>query len=220
MQEDGWLAIAVADGAGSAKFSERGAELATLACIQYCENALSEMSDTAEGILQAAFLVARQRVIQEAEQLSAQPRDFATTLLLVVAGPTGGAAAQIGDGIIAVKEIGDDWAWVFWPQRGEYANVTRFVTDEDALSVLSTCKLSQYVSEVALMTDGLEPLALHYSSRSLHAPFFEGFASPLRAAVGIGEEAQLSKQLSQFLQSTRVRDRADDDLTLVVATRA
>src|SRR5947207_12025637 len=45
-------------------------------------------------------------------------------------------ALPICDGVIVVSQDGGEWGWVFWPQRGEYANTTRFLTDEDAVARL------------------------------------------------------------------------------------
>ena len=123
------------------------------------------------------------------------------------------------DGLIAIRADTDGWTWVFWPQRGEYANVTRFLTEDDALSALEISPLGPEVFECAVMTDGLESLALHYATRAAHSPFFEGMLLPLRAASGTGENSQLSERLQNFLYSPRIRDRVDDDLTLAIACR-
>jgi hypothetical protein len=161
---------------------------------------------------------ARQAIIHHAEQSQIAARDYSTTALALVIGPTGGAAAQIGDGLIAIRERGDEWSWVFWPQRGEYANVTRFLVDDDAEQIMESGLISDLVTDVALMTDGLEPLALHYESRVVHTPFFEGFARPLRGASSEGFSQELSNQLARFLVSPKVSARVDDDLTFVLAT--
>jgi hypothetical protein len=215
----GWLIAAVADGAGSASQGEVGAEIATTASIASLAQSITEGVGNVELAIQTAMQVARARVIEEAESSSAPPRDFACTLLLIAIGPDGGAAGQIGDGLIAVKADTDDWAWVFWPQRGEYANVTRFLVDDDAPSFFETTCLRSDVFEVSVMTDGLEPLALHYASRSAHTRFFEGMIAPLREIDAEGEAAGISEQLEAFLSSDRIRARVDDDLTLLLASR-
>jgi hypothetical protein len=107
---------------------------------------------------------------------------------------------------------------VFWPQRGEYANTTHFLTDEDALERLHIEPFVGKVSDIALMTDGLEPLALHYASKSVHEPFFHGMFQPLLDADGAEEINHLSASLERFLSSERVGSRTDDDVSLILAT--
>lgn len=214
---DGWFVGVVADGAGSAAQSELGAEIITKHCLEHCEAGLSAGSNP-QTVVRDAMLAARDAIIAEAELRCAPLRDFAATALVTIMGKDGGAAAQIGDGLIAIQEIGDDWSWVFWPQKGEYANVTRFLVDDDAPSRIEVAELRCGITGIALMTDGLEPLALHYESRTVHSPFFEGFARPLRSSALPDGPVKLSAQLEAFLISDKVTARADDDLTLVLAT--
>ena len=108
---------------------------------------------------------------------------------------------------------------VFWPERGEYANTTRFLTDEDALATLQVGEFAAPPMDVALMSDGLEPLALHYASKTVHAPFFDPLFRSLQTTEGDGEIAALSAALESFLSSPRIAERSDDDLSLVIATR-
>jgi hypothetical protein len=69
------------------------------------------------------------------------------------------------------------------------------------------------------MTDGLQPLALHYATQSVHEPFFRGMFLPLYGSSGSGEVPALSASLEQFLSSERVRMRTDDDVSLILVTR-
>jgi hypothetical protein len=169
-------------------------------------------------MLQEAAAVAREAVLTEAQQYGSEPRDLASTLLVVVVGPSGGGALQIGDGVIVVSDGANGWCWVFWPQRGEYANTTHFLTDEDAAERLQIEPFVGKVTEVALMTDGLESLALHYASKSVHEPFFHGMFQPLLDTDGAEEINRLSASLERFLSSERVGSRTDDDVSLILAT--
>lgn len=56
--------------------------------------------------------------------------------------------------------------------------------------------LGDDVHDVALMSDGVEPLALHFASRTAHGPFFRSVFAPLNASAAIGEAADLSTALS------------------------
>jgi hypothetical protein len=147
-------------------------------------------------------------------------RDFACTLLVTVIESQYAAFLQIGDGAIVVSTPlePDEYHWVFWPERGEYANQTCFVTDEDAAHHLQFDSCNMEIDEVALFSDGVQSLALHYESRTAYAPFFHSFFVPVRAEPP-GKSDTLCTALDAFLNSPRVIARTDDDKTLVISTR-
>lgn len=213
------LISVVADGAGSAARAELGAEIATDTVVDVIVRSISSGQGTSAEVLASAALEAREAVLAAARREGMPGRELASTLLAVVIGPAGGAALQIGDGVIVVTESGEDWSWVFWPQRGEYANTTRFLTDDDALSFLQVETFAGRIQNVALMTDGIEHLALHQASRAAHGPFFNALFAPLLTADGAGEITPLSGALEAFLVSPEITSRADDDVTFVMATR-
>ena len=69
---------------------------------------------------------------------------------------------------------------------------------------------------VAALTDGLQRLALAMPTGDPHGPFFTPlFAFADRAA----EKGKAIEELDSFLRSGKVADRADDDLTLMVARK-
>lgn len=210
---------AIADGAGSAAMAEQGAQIAVDTVLTYLRNSLEEGRGDFELLLRDAAAAARNAVIDEALYQEADPRIYASTLLAVVLTPKGGGALQIGDGVIVVSDNAEEWTWVFWPQRGEYANTTHFLTDESALDRIEIDVFGPAITDVALMSDGLEPLALHYASQSVHDPFFTGMFQPLLKAEGTAEISQLSASLEQFISSDRVKSRTDDDVSLILATR-
>ncbi|MCW3036558.1 MAG: hypothetical protein JWM17_1870 [Actinobacteria bacterium] len=217
---NGALVAVVSDGAGSAPRAEVGAEVAVQAVVDQlrrlvdgpgCPELLPALQDAARH--------ARDAVLARAEADGQEAASYAATLLALVDTPDGGAALQIGDGVIVVGEEAGGWRWMFWPERGEYANTTRFLTDTDAPDHVRVAELPGSPTDVAIMTDGLQSLALHYASQSVHEPFFHGMFQPLHGSSGFGEVPALSASLEQFLSSDRVRMRTDDDVSLILATR-
>lgn len=217
---NGALVAVVSDGAGSAPRAEVGAEVAVQAVVDQlrrlvdgpgCPELLPALQDAARH--------ARDAVLARAEADGQEAASYAATLLALVDTPDGGAALQIGDGVIVVGEEAGGWRWMFWPERGEYANTTRFLTDTDAPDHVRVAELPGSPTDVAIMTDGLQSLALHYASQSVHEPFFHGMFPPLHGSSGFGEVPALSASLEQFLSSDRVRMRTDDDVSLILATR-
>ena len=212
------LVAVVADGAGTAEHAHLGAEIAVDTVSSVAQLGARAGRRDLGDVLREGATLARQRLIEAASQAGASPRDLACTLLAVVLAPTGGAALQIGDGAIVASEK-DQWRCAIWPQKGEYANTTFFLSDEQALAQAEVVTLSDDVTDVALFSDGLEQLAIHFASRSPHVPFFRSVFAPLHAAASNGEIAPLSHGLNTLLQSAQVRARTDDDTTLVMATR-
>ncbi len=216
---NGGFVAAVADGAGSAARAEEGAEIAVEVAIHAVHRAVVDGRSDFARLVHEAMVAASEAILTAARVEGREARDFASTLLIAVATCSGGAALQIGDGVIVVCEGSEGWSWVFWPERGEYANTTRFLTDEDAMAHLQVEAFVAPPTDIALMSDGLEPLALHYASKTAHAPFFDPLFKSLRATEGEGEVIALSRALESFLASPRLAERTDDDLSLVMATR-
>lgn len=216
---DSTLVAALADGAGTAEMAERGARIAVESAIAQLKVGLAQQQTDFETLLRKAASVARDAIADEAARAGIPSNNFAATLLAIVLTPSRGGALQIGDGVIVVSENGDEWSWVFWPQRGEYVNTTHFLTDEDALAQLEVEEFSSSVTDIALMSDGLESLALDYASQTVFQPFLQGMFRPVVQAEGFAEVDALSNSLERFLTSTPVAVRTSDDVSLILATR-
>jgi hypothetical protein len=212
------LVLACADGAGSAALADVGARSA-------CEGVVRlVLADLAEGLPLAAIdrdtalswhLRLRGELDAVAERRGATPADLACTLLLAVVGTDAAVFSQIGDGVIVTLD-GDEYRPVFWPQSGEYANTTHFVTGPNLAECLLFAQRPGGVEELALMSDGLQMLALRFAERAAHGPFFRPMFERLRASAP-GEN--LAAALRRFLSSPAVCARSDDDKTLILATR-
>lgn len=211
------LTIFVSDGAGSAPFGGTGAELAIEAAkafvgqhyTQAGESALTD--DWAVECIQAV----RAKIYEAAEQQGLKARDFACTFLGVVASPVATLLMQIGDGGIVI-DVGDGLAVPITPMAGEYANLTNFVTDENAIDVLAVTVLHALPMKVAVFSDGIQRLALNMATNTAHAPFFMPFFTVL-ATARAEQEDHLRAVLARFLNSPAVNERTDDDKTLALA---
>ena len=216
------LMATVADGAGSAAC---GGEGAIAACQVFaglvndhvcCGNTVEQISrETAEFWL----TVIQNTLESRAQSESRQRRDFACTLLGLVADESCAACLQVGDGAIIVSDA-EEYAYghVFWPDRGEYANTTHFVTQDEAREHLQFELIRREIVEAALLSDGLQSIALNYQQQAAHEPFFRGIFAPLHRAAE-GRSADLCDALASFLSSTRINEKTDDDKTLVLASR-
>jgi len=212
-----FLVVACADGAGSAVLSQEGSALACRRFVEVaCEALAREGAEAVRNpeVIRGWYRRVRQSVEEEAARREVSPRELACTLLTAVVGEHGAVFAQVGDGAMVVRQ-GEDYVPVFWPQVGQYANSTWFITSRDMEEVLEvTC--GEPVDELAVFTDGLQMLALHFASHSAHRPFFEPLFDVLR---GSENPEALEGPLRAFLDSPAVNERTEDDKTLVLAVR-
>lgn len=216
------LTAAVSDGAGSAVCGGEGAARTCRALLGLMHEHL-DSGRTVEQITRgtvSSWIITIQNLLQEeAEAVSCERRDFACTVLGLIVGESCAACFQVGDGVIVLADSEEHvYGHVFWPDRGEYANTTHFVTEDEAIERLQFESVKRRVVEAALLTDGLQAIALNYQQRTAHEPFFKGLFAPLRTAEE-GCSRELSESLVAFLTSPRVNEKTDDDKTLVLASR-
>jgi hypothetical protein len=210
------LSVFVADGAGSAAKGGEGAELAVQAAAAYMAKKLSQAEFAYNDDMAVEIVIAVRTCIQAAaDSAGLRPRDFASTFLGVISSPLGTLALQVGDGGI-VLDVGQGLEVPIVPMSGEYANMTHFVTDEDAIAQLVTRVYPVIASRVAAFSDGLQRLALNMADNTAHVPFFTPFFTVLSKATA-DQEDELHAALVRFLSSPNVNERTDDDKTLALA---
>jgi hypothetical protein len=122
---------------------------------------------------------------------------------------------QVGDGAFVIRE-GEDYRTIFWPEPGEYANSTDFLTDDRVADFLRFERIPGSICQVAALTDGLQRLSLNFSTKKPYPGFFGPAFDTLRAT---SNPESLLAPLRDFLESPRVNARTDDDKTLVLALR-
>lgn len=211
-----FLTLFVSDGAGSAAKGGEGAELAIQAAVSFIEKQLAQSEFGLTDALATDCVIAiREHIYARAETAGLKARDFACTFLAVISAPIGTLAFQIGDGGI-VLDVGAGLEVPVVPMSGEYANMTHFVTDEDAVNTLVTKTYPAIARRVAVFSDGLQRLALNMATNTAHEPFFAPFFKVLASATEDQEE-QLNGALVRFLKSPAVNERTDDDKTLAMA---
>ncbi|WP_292370759.1 PP2C family serine/threonine-protein phosphatase [Methanoregula sp. UBA64] len=208
-----------ADGAGSTSRGGTGAEIA-------CETLYARILDAIRGgenlprdpetgTVAVWITSCRDAIARRAVSDGLPLREYACTLIGVVATEGYLLCFQVGDGCIVMGD-GTGYRTVFWPEQGEYANTTFFITDDAFAGHIRTEYGTTCPAEIALFTDGLQNLVLSFSTRTVH----EGFFKPLFAALRKNPEngfVDLSGHLRALLSSDDVNARSDDDKTLVLA---
>ena len=136
---NGGLLLACADGAGSARHAEVGAETACRALVAEVNRfaGAGGRIDTVTKDTAGTWLDAVRAAIQrQADAASLPTREFACTPVAALVGDASAAFLQVGDGAIVTAFPAASPEVVFWPEQGEYANTTYFVTGVDARLIL------------------------------------------------------------------------------------
>jgi hypothetical protein len=217
------VVLIASDGAGSASRSEFGSQRASQELLDnvrlYLEGGgtLPEVSrSTASEWLENAAEAVRRQSIEDGIAL----REYACTLLAAIVCDQHALFLQVGDGAIVFMAAGeDDWCLATWPQHGEYINTTKFLTEPASRAEFEFISTSQPIYEVAVFSDGIESLVLHYPTKTVHRPFFDTMFPVVRALADPGLSSELSEQLTHYLASPAITQRTDDDITLLMASR-
>ena len=152
-----WYIIAVADGAGSAKFSRKGSEIACDTVVEYCkaqlqnseefeakirayknseneEDARKQMANIIYSIIgNAAFKAHKNIKDAAASNEGAQAKDFATTLMFAICKKFDFgwfiASYWVGDGAMCIfNQEKKSYKLLGIPDEGEFSGQTRFLT--------------------------------------------------------------------------------------------
>ncbi|MBR4840311.1 MAG: protein phosphatase 2C domain-containing protein [Paludibacteraceae bacterium] len=160
--ETEWYVLAVADGAGSAKYSREGSRIACETVVAHCKECLNSPDDFEEyikiykqdeesvdnrkyvgdnlwAIVGNAAFKAHRAIKEEATMHGAQLKDYATTLLLTICKKFDFgwfvASFWVGDGAICIYDKENNRINLMGtPDGGEYAGQTRFLTMPEIFS--------------------------------------------------------------------------------------
>jgi hypothetical protein len=217
---DQFLVAIASDGAGSAN---HGGEGATLTCRIFAVRIRSHFTSSTEfpteGQLWAWLDELRDMIAVAADKRNLTRRDFAATLVCAITDGNVLLTAHVGDGCVVVRDYESlQWQAASWPDQGEYASTTFFVTD-DPEPRMRVARREKPVSAIAVFTDGIERVALDLSSQAAHQPFFKGIIQPLDQLMKAGVDRDLSRKLGTYLDSPAINERTEDDKTLILAVR-
>lgn len=198
---ENWFIAAVADGAGSADHAAEGSALA----VDIWNSEAPEFFGMDEP--GTAFLKRFLARVPESAPVGA----FATTFLGFVARGNEALFLQMGDGAAVVWD--GEYRVILSPPRSEFINVTHFLTDSHAADNLRTHRLPCPM-RLAMFSDGIEGLVLGVDNVP-HKPFFDAVFGTLQQDEG--PDSGSSAWLVQMLASEMVRDKTDDDTSIVIA---
>jgi hypothetical protein len=218
------LTAVASDGAGSANYSQIGSKLACSILLKEVKRFIESgntVKDFTRTIAENILTKFQNKVLKCAESMGIKKSDFACTLLCTIVGERGAAFFQIGDGAMVISKCQETncYSWVFWPGNDEYENITHFAVDPESSFInMEYIFIEDTIDEVAIFTDGIQRLALHYQSRTAYTPFFKPIFAYIRSSP-YGCLYRLQNSLTSFLHSKKINDRTDDDKTLIIASR-
>jgi hypothetical protein len=220
---DDAVIMVVADGFGSAAHGGDGAETAVAAAIgsvkDFFEPAGAQEDVSAlyvknREIVRSGIDAAHAAICAVAAANGHLSREYACTLILVLWFGTSCTAGQIGDGGVVVRTPGG-LACISSPQKGEYVNETYSLAAPGYAQHLRIVENVPCTSACALFTDGVERSLLLKKGAEWkpYGPFFSPafiYLDTLSDTTGCGDE------IASFLQSERMQNQSDDDMTLVM----
>lgn len=212
----GDLVLVASDGAGSAKHAAQGSAFLSQTILKQLSSFPNSTSRyTLECDLLALLYKLKSNLDALAKQEGQPAKAFAATLLAVKVMPFYTLALQLGDGAIIMQNQQDELSFLTQAFHGEYASETTFVSSPHALKQASTAvAISSDIKALALLTDGLEPVALQNGR-----PFKDFFEPLFKFATNEQDAAKKCRDLESFLSSERLNSRTHDDKTLIVASR-
>jgi hypothetical protein len=216
----GFIVAVACDGAGSACYGGAGAALTARMISEFARNSIvSSGRQPRLGEILGWLTAVINKIAKAAERRNCEPTAFASTLVLAISNGATTQTVHIGDGAIVTRPIGsDDYRVQSWPHNGEYASETFFITDSCVHVHTSISEVP--IDRMAVMTDGIERLALDFREHCAHFGFFTRMFAPLAPPGPTerhGREFVLSSKLRAFLDSPPVNERTDDDKTLILA---
>lgn len=217
------VVLVASDGAGSASVADIGSSLACETFIWLVEEFFSSggrVEQIGRSLIERWIAGILYRFSLHAETHTLTMQDYACTLLAAITTEGATAFVQIGDGaIVFSRGSAGDWSYAFWPQHGEFANTTNFITSDAVGEVLDFRSTDETIDEIAIFTDGIENLVLRKAEKAVHAPFFDSMFRAVRQSTASGIDETLCRELEKYLSTPPITQRTHDDKTLILASR-
>lgn len=212
--------LCLADGAGSAQLSEHGAQVVVTAGCDFAVDRYgfgrSSSVSRYGNALHEHLLV---ELSKTATRLGCDLKDLASTFLCVAVTERFFVAVQIGDGVVGAERNGE-LDVVTFPDNGEFANVTTFVTSHNAASSMQVVSgdIEDYTGFI-LMSDGTADSLYNYESRTLARACGTLFRIVSDAPTYAVANPAYKKELKRIMD-LQIRAGTDDDCSIGILARS
>jgi len=225
------LIVAVSDGMGSAKYSHHASQLVVRTVVAHLNRHLERkrlyflrrntivrrfFPIKYDKILRDACKHARDELVARAQRKQHNLRDYACTLVVALVAPDGWHVIHIGDGAAVGFRDATAPVTLSRPSNGEYANSTSPLTATDWANHLRYSRGNDALHALAVFSDGIQNLCINHQTGDAYPGFFVPILTWFK---GLPAGAKYDVACQQFLDSPQIRQKSDDDLTLVVAWR-
>jgi len=148
--------LALADGAGSYKHSDIGAEMISKKILYFIKSNFSRIfKQNRPNIFLIRFIEKELKILAKSKQIGI--KELSSTLLFIAIKNDKFIMGHIGDGVIGMLNQDDDLKIISYPENGEYANSTFFTTSTSHKHRLRMLKGTLKSSKgFIMMSDGAE----------------------------------------------------------------
>lgn len=218
------IIVAVADGLGSAKYSDTGARIAVESAVDKIKSVfdlngpyeipLCDMMKNRD-IVKEAFYYARESLDEYSKEEGIPLNMLACTLLVAFTYKGSVTTGHIGDGAI-VAGIKEEITIISLPAKSEYVNEVTPITSDKFNDNLRINENITGVEIFALFTDGCQRAFLQKKDDRYipFEPFFRPFFS---YAKRLSDNDKAAEEITDFLASEKMTENSDDDKTLIIA---
>lgn len=237
----GWHIAVISDGAGSKKNSAEGSRITVERFIVNAKSCIVDrgwfksriMPENTEWgqILSRICKTVKEDLILHSKERGVDLQELAATVMTAVFNQNGAAVGHIGDGRMAIRFTDGDWVPGMKPFRGQFSNQTVFLTSnywEENPEAISSRVYSNKISAIALLTDGCENAAFHWSNidstgkwedvNRPHINFFEPLFNQALSFQNMDRVELRQKLWIDFLESgTPKLKQEPDDKTIFFA---
>lgn len=211
---------AVASGASRARLSHVGARLAVRAALGHLRasakagDAASDASGNDARALYRTTIEAIQDELRSGVVDHVAPlQEFATTLSVFIAVPTGVAAMQIGNGLMVTRGRSGDYSVLFSEGVSADDSEAGFITDRDPAERMQVSVQGGPVNFLCAASAPLERLSIQRRDGSPQREFF----GPLdRHASTAPDDGEVHRGIRAFLRSDRINGRLEQDFALAL----
>ena len=151
-----FYSVALADGAGSYKYSDIGAEFITKKVLYYLNSKFKYLFKYKKPELTLLSFIEKE-LIKLSKEKNIDVKEFSSTLLFIAIQDNRYILGHIGDGVIGYLSKNNKIEVLSYPENGEYANSTFFTTSFENKRRLKIKKGNlDNIQGFILMSDGVE----------------------------------------------------------------
>ena len=213
------LAVCVSDGAGSVANGRVGAQMTSRVLANWLAENVEKVFSSVEDDKKWSIASTLKRGLRRAaERNGCEIKSYACTVVAILTVTDGRwLTVHLGDGAI-VGRFGDNLKAVSVPRKGEFANETFFITDNDAAESLDIQESSNYetnlpASAFAMFTDGVESSLVNRRSGEVSRSLSDMFGW-----LSTNSEQDVSEALENNIRQV-FRQRTGDDCSLAIVVQ-